>query len=187
MFLAHYYSTTMFKPKYATVVETFMARKPCVTISAVTEPTQQELEKLRQQGFRPEVVACFIFDRKVLFVYKKDHHLWQLPQGGIEPGETPAEAIKREMAEELGDFAKKQKLNPTFVGQDQIEAAVRKTYFFYAIESSTKKLDISKTEFNDYLWAAYPVAKTLAGQIYQKNKARITSGCLEALHNMLIF
>ena len=172
----------------------------------MTEPTQKELEDLRKLGFRPEVVACFIYDHKVLFVDKKDHHLWQLPQGGIEPGETPAEAIKREMTEELGDFAKKQKLDPTYVGQDQIEFSARnrpdeeittskgekvkiigKTYFFYAVPSATEKVDTSKTEFNDYLWATYPVAKTLASQIYQKNKAKITTGCLEALHNMLIF
>ncbi len=27
---------------------------------------------------------------------------WQLPQGGIDPGETPAEAVMREMREEVG-------------------------------------------------------------------------------------
>ena len=29
-------------------------------------------------------------------------HAWQMPQGGIEPGETPAEAALRELKEEIG-------------------------------------------------------------------------------------
>ena len=40
---------------------------------------------------------------KVLLLRREDHpEAWQLPQGGIEPDETPTEAAWRELAEETG-------------------------------------------------------------------------------------
>jgi putative (di)nucleoside polyphosphate hydrolase len=36
------------------------------------------------------------------FISRRMNKPWQLPQGGIDPGETPAEAALREMREEIG-------------------------------------------------------------------------------------
>jgi putative (di)nucleoside polyphosphate hydrolase len=42
-------------------------------------------------------------DGRYLIVRKdREHHAWQFPQGGLEPGETAAEAAVREFTEELG-------------------------------------------------------------------------------------
>jgi len=42
-------------------------------------------------------------DNKVLLTHNKSHgpNFWKLPQGGVEPGESLEEAIKREVKEEL--------------------------------------------------------------------------------------
>lgn len=65
-------------------------------------PSLKEIDSIRSQGLRPEVVGCFVSSKKILFVYKKEHHLWQLPQGGIENKEKIEKAALREMTEELG-------------------------------------------------------------------------------------
>lgn len=45
--------------------------------------------------------ALFYQDGKILFV-KDTKGKWEMPSGKIEPGETPEQAIKREIKEELG-------------------------------------------------------------------------------------
>jgi mutator protein MutT len=39
---------------------------------------------------------------EVLFLKRSDNGLWDLPAGAIDPGETPAQAIVREVREETG-------------------------------------------------------------------------------------
>lgn len=54
--------------------------------------------------YKPTVSAFILNkDNKVLLVHNKSHSsdFWKLPQGGVEPGESLEEAIKREMKEEL--------------------------------------------------------------------------------------
>ena len=41
-------------------------------------------------------------DGRVLFIRRADDGHWGLPAGGIEPGESPAQAIAREVHEETG-------------------------------------------------------------------------------------
>jgi len=49
-------------------------------------------------------VAALVRDEKghVLFIRRSDDGRWGLPAGGIEPGESPAIAVRREVAEETG-------------------------------------------------------------------------------------
>ena len=56
---------------------------------------------------RPAVrVICFDADDRVLMLHWRDPHdghlLWEPPGGGIDPGETPLQAARRELAEETG-------------------------------------------------------------------------------------
>jgi putative (di)nucleoside polyphosphate hydrolase len=160
----------------------------------------KKIEEIRANGLRPEAVGCFIFGRKLLLLYKKEHDLWQLPQGGIEIGETIEVALKREMTEELGtDFSSRAKIGEVFA-EDEInfkdEAAEGriikaedgrdvpmkgKKYFFVKIDISDPALDISQTEFDASRWVDYEAALSLANGIYQRGKKRITIKAIEEL------
>jgi 8-oxo-dGTP diphosphatase len=54
------------------------------------------------------VSAIVVSDKRVLLLLRdnnpeiRDPNCWQLPGGGVEDGETPDEAIKRELQEEIG-------------------------------------------------------------------------------------
>jgi len=58
----------------------------------------------RAQTFRAGVGAVIVNEAgKVLGLERKDiPGAWQLPQGGLDEGETPVEAVKREIQEETG-------------------------------------------------------------------------------------
>lgn len=49
-------------------------------------------------------VAAIVRDaeHRVLFIRRADNGKWGLPAGAIDPGETPAEAVAREVREETG-------------------------------------------------------------------------------------
>lgn len=52
-----------------------------------------------------EAVAGIVFDAthtSILLIQRRDIAVWVLPGGGIDPGETPEEAVCREIAEESG-------------------------------------------------------------------------------------
>lgn len=55
--------------------------------------------------YRPGVGAMLINDEGRVFVGQRidmTEEAWQMPQGGIEPGEAPRLAVLRELAEEIG-------------------------------------------------------------------------------------
>ena len=169
------------------------------------EPTLEQLEKIRETGFRPGVVACILNTKKLLMFYKKEHKLWQLPQGGINSGESPLDALKREIIEELGntilsglDFS-----NVPYLLNDRMEfkpgrhsigtvetitgkeiTMVGKEYFFYSIQSGTSEVVISETQFDEYFWVSYKEGYFLADRMYQKGKKRITQKVLNKLSEL---
>lgn len=54
--------------------------------------------------YRAAVGACLLNEAhdRILVFQRSDTGTWQLPQGGIEPLETPEDALWREVAEETG-------------------------------------------------------------------------------------
>ena len=58
---------------------------------------------LDRDGYRPNVGIILANGRDEVFWGKRvNQHAWQFPQGGIKPGETPEEAMYRELNEETG-------------------------------------------------------------------------------------
>ena len=61
-----------------------------------------------QKKYRPNVAAVILsssypFKCEILVAKRVDmDDIWQFPQGGIDKGETPKEAILRELKEEIG-------------------------------------------------------------------------------------
>jgi len=51
---------------------------------------------------RPGVSAIILRPEGILLQLRSDNHLWGLPGGGVEPGESVSEAIVREVREETG-------------------------------------------------------------------------------------
>src|SRR3954471_10117073 len=58
---------------------------------------------LDKEGYRPNVGIILANGRNDVFWGKRvNQHAWQFPQGGIKQGETPVEAMYRELEEEIG-------------------------------------------------------------------------------------
>jgi putative (di)nucleoside polyphosphate hydrolase len=58
---------------------------------------------LDKEGYRPNVGIVLVNTRNEVFWGKRVHqHAWQFPQGGIKHGETPLQAMYRELEEEIG-------------------------------------------------------------------------------------
>jgi len=56
-----------------------------------------------RDGYRPNVGIIILNSRNEVFWGKRvKEHSWQFPQGGIKPGETPEQAMYRELMEEVG-------------------------------------------------------------------------------------
>lgn len=58
---------------------------------------------LDRDGYRPNVGIILVNDRNEVFWGKRiREHSWQFPQGGIKRGESPEQAMFRELHEEVG-------------------------------------------------------------------------------------
>ncbi|MEJ2174332.1 MAG: RNA pyrophosphohydrolase [bacterium] len=58
---------------------------------------------LDKEGYRPNVGIVLANARNEVFWGKRvNQHAWQFPQGGIKHGESPAQAMYRELEEEVG-------------------------------------------------------------------------------------
>lgn len=168
-------------------------------------PSTAQLNSIRHRGYRPVVVGCFLYKNKLLFVYKKKHNLWQLPQGGIENREPIDKALWREMREELGTtFADLAKHRFIMIGQDSIQfpplrQGTRplktdegqevhmqgKKYYFALIITKNARLHLSETEFDEARWLTLDEAKTLTKLIYHLGKRRVTQKALHLIERYL--
>ena len=114
---------------------------------------------------------------KVLICKRKTSNQWQFPQGGIDKGESPIEAAKREIFEEVGiksskikvlgkikdwvkykipkELAKKSFKKKGIVGQKQ-------KWFIFKIKSEAciSFVNDPDNEFDDFAWVSYwrPIA-----------------------------
>ena len=112
-------------------------------------------------------ITLFNQDKKVLVAERLDYPgNWQMPQGGIDSGETPAQAAMRELKEEIGtnhaeimertkgwlfydlpEYLKGERLKGKYRGQKQIWFAM-----LFKGNDSEINLQTKKPEFNDWNW-----------------------------------
>jgi putative (di)nucleoside polyphosphate hydrolase len=126
---------------------------------------------------------------KVLICKRKNSNQWQFPQGGIDEGESPIEAAKREIFEEVGikpskikvlgkikdwvkyeipkELAKKSFKKKGIVGQKQ-------KWFIFKIKSEAciSFVNDPDNEFDDFAWVSYwrPIALIVSfkKEVYRK-------------------
>ena len=126
-----------------------------------------------REGYRANIGIVITNEKRQILLakrYKQD--AWQLPQGGIDKGETELDALYRELEEEVG-LAREQvslvdktpkwlryelpmehirrKQKPTCIGQKQV---------WYLLKLVSNDTDISlnlhnKVEFDDWKWVDY--------------------------------
>jgi len=126
-----------------------------------------------EQGYRQNIGIVLIDGAGHVFWGRRiGHDSWQFPQGGVDEGETPEEALFRELKEEIGldpedvellgqtkgwlkyrlpqQFVRKE-TNNKIVGQKQ------KWFLLRLITSEQKiRLDYSRTpEFDSWRWVDY--------------------------------
>jgi len=113
--------------------------------------------------YRPNV-SMIVYrksDGKFLLVHKpRENHAWQFPQGGVDQGEAPEEAARRELLEELGssDFLgfKSSKhvyfyefppgySREGFIGHKQM-------YFLVEFTGEDTDLQLDETELDEMRW-----------------------------------
>ena len=133
------------------------------------------------EGYRANIGIVITNEKKQILLakrYKQD--AWQLPQGGIDKGETELEALYRELEEEVGLAPKqvsllaktpkwlryelpmehiRRKQKPTCIGQKQV-------WYLLKLVSNDSDISLSlhnKVEFDDWKWVDYwnPVDKVI--------------------------
>ena len=126
--------------------------------------------------YRPNVgIIIFNRDGKILWCKRKQGDGWQFPQGGIDKGESPLEALYRETYEEVG--LKKHQIkvvreNERWIGYDVPKDRVPKYFSFknrrfkgqtqkwFLAEFLGNNEDInlsvhSQIEFSEWTWSSY--------------------------------
>jgi mutator protein MutT len=92
-----------------------------VIVLAMSDYYKQLRQKIGTQLiFNPSAVAIIRNENgEILFQHPSlDSEIWSLPAGAIELGETPADAVKREVYEESGLHVTPNKLVGVFGGED---------------------------------------------------------------------
>lgn len=129
--------------------------------------------------FRPNAgIVVFNKEGKVLLCQRSDKAgAWQFPQGGIEAGETPAEAAKRELQEETSlknvILVQTLKTPARYRFPPQILAATKArgwhyagqemywSLFYFAGDNSEINLNTKDKEFSAYQWGTLQQAYDL--------------------------
>ena len=106
---------------------------------------------------RDSAFAIILHSRHVLLVKARDKNNWQLPGGRLEPGETPAQAVIREVREETGLQARVGRLTGRYRREDGSIVRV------YAVRARGK-LSGASEEIVEQRWVRVREAKDMVGQ-----------------------
>lgn len=140
-----------------------------------------------EQGYRANVGIILLNAKKdkVFWAKRIRQNAWQFPQGGVNEGESPVQAMYRELREEIGLFPqdvavlgatrawlryripenRQRKSGPIVVGQKQ-------KWFLLQLTSSDEAITLNATghepEFRDWRWVSYwyPLSQVIAFKKY---------------------
>ncbi|MCL1623025.1 RNA pyrophosphohydrolase [Moraxella sp. Tifton1] len=141
-------------------------------------------------GFRANVgIILANTQGQVLWAKRIGHDSWQFPQGGIDDGETPLDAMYRELYEEVGLLPShvellavtkdwlRYRLPKRYVRSNQAPLCIgqkQKWFLLRLDEDNTKhiRFDASKPEFEEWQWVSYwyPLNQVVAFKrgVYQR-------------------
>ncbi len=147
-------------------------------------------------GFRANVgIILANTQGQVLWAKRIGHDSWQFPQGGIDRGETPLDAMYRELYEEIGLSAHhvevlavtrdwlRYRLPKRYVrlGQDPLCIGQKQKWFLLRLdEANTEhiRFDTAKPEFDHWEWVSYwyPLRQVVPFKrdVYQKALQELT-------------
>lgn len=204
-------SSTSQKP--VSSVDTTISSSPTSQSATISTPTIKpyqkpslpdinSLDRLRQKGFRPSVIGCFLNQNKILFFYQPSHKIWMLPQGGVNNQESLFDAYKRVMIDQTTEDFFVTTSTPELIGFDQIEFPPSKqnltdlnldsgqkinmkgkSYYFLASQTPKNQLTVLANEFEKYLWLDYDESIKLIKENSTRGKLRITLNLLNTLKN----
>tara|TARA_Y100000590_G_scaffold54738_1_gene57194 strand:- start:796 stop:1299 length:504 start_codon:yes stop_codon:yes gene_type:complete len=134
-----------------------------------------ELKKLSsKEEYRLCVVAMIVGPlNKVLWCRRIEHDGWQFPQGGIDQGESPLEAVLRETKEEVG--LQEEDIDIVFEAKDWFKYDVprdkrpkyfrknvykgqKQKWFLVKLLSDDTKINLHASrpmEFDKWIWSTY--------------------------------
>jgi ADP-ribose pyrophosphatase YjhB (NUDIX family) len=100
--------------------------------------------------YRPGVKTLVFYEGKLLLVrIGYLHKKWVLPGGGIDRGEEPSDAARREVREESGVDI----VNLTYIGQEEFTQEYKRvTVFYFTSEAASADLIIDGQEIVDAGW-----------------------------------
>ena len=158
----------------SSVVERLLPKQEIAGSSPVTRSTFCESKKC------PSKLYAKKGDIQILLVERcdEDGH-WQLPQGGVEPGETTETAIKREMTEEVGtDKFKIVKHVPRFFSYrwpklDRLRrgyAGQRQDLFILEFTGTDEDIKLDARECKQFKWV--PIAEAQQ-TVHEVRKAQV--------------
>jgi len=143
------------------------------------------------EGFRPNVgmILCNA-QGQVLWAKRIGHNAWQFPQGGISEGETPEQALYRELWEEVGLLPEHVKilaqtngwlhyrLPHRYIRQDDVPPICigqKQKWFLLQLTASESNIHLdasSPAEFDHWMWVSYwyPLTEVVAFKkdVYRK-------------------
>ena len=124
-------------------------------------------------GFRANVgIILANTQGQVLWAKRIGHNAWQFPQGGIDRGETPMDAMYRELWEEVGLHPRhvdllavtqdwlRYRLPKRYVrhGQHPLCIGQKQKWFLLKLRCKDEDVNLLKThhpEFDDWRWVSY--------------------------------
>lgn len=171
----------------------------CGTIASSAAGVVVVNEVIDADGFRPNVGIIVANDQgRLLWARRIGQDSWQFPQGGIAQGESPEEALFRELEEEVGltaDAVKvlactrgwlRYRLPKRYIrkGQQPLCIGQKQKWFLLhmqADDAEVKVDDHPKPEFDHWRWVSYwyPLSQVIAfkREVYRSALKELAGPC----------